>query len=148
LYQPEQASLTRIQNADVCDDVFLIWSGRFNLSRGSAKQAVGEEGEEGAIHDRRQQKIVRSGDCFGDLTHVSPAFKRITGTVGVSLFDKQFLQSSTGQLPLCVWPVTATALEHSQVRLLFSVASRDSMPVQAGVDHAGGPVYCHGQPQA
>jgi hypothetical protein len=104
-----------MQNADVCDDVYLIWSGRFSLSRGIAKQAVGEEGKEGAVNDGRQQKIVRSGDCFGDLSHVSPAFKRITGTVGVSLFDKQFLQSSSGQLPLCVWPVTATALEPSQV---------------------------------
>lgn len=104
-----------MQNAEVCDDVYLIWSGRFSLSRGSSKQAVGEEGVEGAIQNTRQQKIVRSGDCFGNLAHVSPAFKRITGTVGVSLFDKQFLQSSTGQLPLCVWPVTAIALEQSQV---------------------------------
>jgi hypothetical protein len=108
-------SLTLMQNAEVCDDVYLIWSGRFSLSRGSSKQAVGEEGVEGAIQSTRQQKIVRSGDCFGNLAHVSPAFKRITGTVGVSLFDKQFLQSSTGQLPLCVWPVTAIALEQSQV---------------------------------
>jgi hypothetical protein len=106
------------QDADACDDVYFIWSGRFSLSRGSVKQAVGEEGAQGAVEDKRQQKIVRSGDCFGDLSHVSPAFKRITGTVGVSQFDKQFLQSSTGQLPLCVWPVTATALEPSQVRLL------------------------------
>ena len=103
------------QNADVCDDVYLIWNGRFSLSRGSIKQSVGEEGAEGAIEDRRQQKIVRSGDCFGDLSHLSRAFKRITGTVGVSQFDKQFLQTSTGQLPLCVWPMTATALEPSQV---------------------------------
>jgi hypothetical protein len=86
------------QNADVCDDVCLIWNGRFSLSRGSVNQSVGEEGAEGAIEDRRQQKIVRSGDCFGDLSHLSPAFKCITGTVGVSQknsqFDKQFLQSS------------------------------------------------------
>jgi len=103
------------QNADVCDDVYLIWNGRFSLSRGSIKQSVGEEGAEGAIEDRRQQKIVRSGDCFGELSHLSRAFKRITGTVGVSQFDKQCLQTSTGQLPLCVWPMTATALEPSQV---------------------------------
>jgi hypothetical protein len=79
------------------------------------KQAVGEEGTQGAVEDRRQLKVVSSGDCFGDLSHVAPAFKRITGTVGVSQFDKAFLQSGTGQLPLCVWPVTATALEPSQV---------------------------------
>ena len=95
--------------------MYFIWSGRFSLSRGSVKQAVGEEGAEASIQDRRQQKILRSGDCFGDLAHVSPAFKRITGTVGVSQFDRQFLQTSTGQLPLCVWPVTATALEPCQV---------------------------------
>jgi hypothetical protein len=107
--------LALLQNADACDDVYLIWNGSFSLSRGSIKQAVGEEGAEGAVDDRRQLKTVHSGDCFGDLSHVSPAFKLITGTVGVSQFDKHFLQSGTGQLPLCAWPVTATALEPSQV---------------------------------
>ena len=142
------------QNADVCDDVYLIWNGRFSLSRGSIKQSVGEEGAEGAIEDRRQQKIVRSGDCFGDLSHLSPAFKRITGTVGVSQFDKQFLQTSTGQLPLCVWPMTATALEPSQVDACTRhgvngfLRRSFSLPVRAGSHFAGGAVHRHGQPQA
>jgi hypothetical protein len=142
-----------LQDADACDDVYLIWNGRFTLSRGSIKQSVGEEGDEGAIEDRRQQKIVRSGDCFGDLSHVSAAFKRITGTVGVSQFDKQFLQTSTGQLPLCVWPMTATALEPSQVLLpslieLQMATSGFSLPLRPGPDFAGGAVRCDGEPQA
>ena len=132
----------------------LIWNGRFSLSRGSVNQSVGEEGAEGAIEDRRQQKIVRSGDCFGDLSHLSPAFKCITGTVGVSQFDKQFLQTSSGQLPLCVWPMTATALEPSQVDACTRhgvngfLRRSFSLPVRAGSDFACGTVHRNGQPQA